>query len=51
MQYLVEEQLKLIRFFDANEVAALMAQLPAYRAMAISEGVDNGVDREAWWAD
>jgi hypothetical protein len=45
----VEAQLKLVPFFDTNEVAALVAQLPAYRALAINEGVDGNVEREAWW--
>jgi len=31
-------------------VAALMAQLPTYRAFAIADGVNNNTDREAWWA-
>jgi hypothetical protein len=35
----VETQLKLIPFFDDNEVTALMAELPAYRALVIGEGV------------
>ena len=46
----VEAQLKLIPFFDDNEVAALMAELPTYRALVIGEGVGGNVDREAWWA-
>jgi hypothetical protein len=41
----VETQLKLIPFFDDNEVAVLVAELPAYRALAIGEGVDDTVDR------
>jgi len=45
----VEAQLKLIPFFNDNEVAALMMQLPAYRALAISEVLTNSVDREVWW--
>jgi hypothetical protein len=45
----VEMQLKLIPFFSTDEVAALMAQLAAYRALAIGEGMDDTVDRESWW--
>jgi len=47
---IVEAQLKAIPFFNDNEVAALMAQLPTYRAFAIADGVNNNTDREAWWA-
>jgi hypothetical protein len=46
----VEAQLASIPFFDANEVAALIGHLPAYRALAVGEAVDDNVDREAWWA-
>jgi hypothetical protein len=46
----VEAQLKLIPFFDDNEVAALMAQLATYRAFAIADAVNVNTDREAWWA-
>jgi hypothetical protein len=46
----VEAQLKLIPFFDDNEVAALMAQLSTYRAFAIADGANGGTDREEWWA-
>ena len=46
----VETQLKLIPFFDNNEVAALMAQLATYRAFAIGDPtVGPLMDREDWW--
>ena len=42
-------QLKRIPFFDDNEVAALVAELPTYRALVIGEDVGGNVDCEAWW--